>query len=111
MCQFNFQIKTTSPDKFRVRPSIGIVPANGPKHIYVTLQSEQQANASLIKDKFLIMSTDLRTEQIDATETEIAELWKVYFVIFDLFILFTCISCIVTQCIWPQMTFDFEPNI
>lgn len=60
-----------------MRPSTGVVPANGLKHINVVLQSEQQANASLMKDKFLIMSMDLRPDQNEATETEVAELWKV----------------------------------
>lgn len=47
------------------------------RFINVVLQSEQQANASLIKDKFLIMSMDLRLDQAEASEAELAEIWKV----------------------------------
>jgi len=71
-----FKIKTTSPDKFRVRPSHGILVSGAKKCINVVLQSDQQANIALTKDKFLVMCMELEAALSDATEAEIAEIWK-----------------------------------
>lgn len=71
-----FKIKTTAPDKFRVRPSHGILIPGAKKSINVVLQSDQQTNIALTKDKFLVMCMELEAALADATEAEIAEIWK-----------------------------------
>lgn len=72
---FSIQIKTTSPEKFRVRPSTGILTPGSSVTINVVLQPGPNVTLLLNKDKFLVMCmemTDLNTSQHD-----IAELWKV----------------------------------
>ena len=69
-----FQIKTTSPEKFRVRPSTGILVPSASVIISVVLQPDFQFPA-LSRDKFLVMN--LPVESADLTSQELAELWKV----------------------------------
>lgn len=68
-----FQLKTTSPEKFRVKPSTGILQPLAKATITVTLVAGYHIGG-LSKDKFLIMSTVL-----DANEAmkDAAEIWKV----------------------------------
>lgn len=60
-----------------MRPSHGILLPGAKKSINVVLQSDQQANIALTKDKFLVMCMELEAALADATEAEIAEIWKV----------------------------------
>lgn len=66
-----FKVKTTSPESYRVRPSSGIIPANSSADVSVFLQPGHAA--SVVKDKFLVMSTEL---QDDKSPSELAALWK-----------------------------------
>lgn len=68
------QIKTTSPDRFRVRPTSGLLQPGVTAKITVVLQSGYQIQSIFI-DKFLIMA--MITEKEEATPSEIAEIWKV----------------------------------
>ncbi|PFX33405.1 Motile sperm domain-containing protein 2 [Stylophora pistillata] len=66
-----FKVKTTSPESYRVRPSSGVIPANSSTDVSVFLQPGHAA--SVIRDKFLVMSTEL---QDDKSPGELAALWK-----------------------------------
>lgn len=68
------QIKTTAPDKFRVRPSSGTLSPNNSATINVVIQKNQQIHP-LNKDKFLVMCMSL-PENDSMTAEEIANMWK-----------------------------------
>lgn len=70
-----FQIKTTSPEKFRVRPSTGILAAGNSTTINVVLQSGPNVTLLLNKDKFLVMCMEM--SDLNLSQHEIADLWKV----------------------------------
>lgn len=72
---FHFQIKTTSPEKFRVRPSTGVLAPGNSANINVVLQPGHNVTLLLNKDKFLVMCMEL--DDANATQQDIAELWKV----------------------------------
>lgn len=72
--QNKFQIKTTSPEKFRVRPSTGILAPGANSVINVVLQQGHQMPV-LTKDKFLVMCMELSSDA-STTSHDIAELWK-----------------------------------
>ncbi|KAF4522258.1 hypothetical protein B566_EDAN011954 [Ephemera danica] len=65
----SFKIKTTSPEKFRVRPSTGILAPQATSTINVLLQPGYQTSA-LARDKFLVMAV------VADAATDLAELWK-----------------------------------
>ncbi|XP_063244503.1 motile sperm domain-containing protein 2-like isoform X2 [Bacillus rossius redtenbacheri] len=69
----SYKIKTTSPEKFRVRPSTGTLAPGRSVSINVVLQPGYQLPA-LSRDKFLIMS--LPVESQDMTPQEVTDLWK-----------------------------------
>lgn len=95
------QIKTTSPEKFRVRPSTGILTPGSSTTINVVLQSgpnvtlllnkvyfifiyqchDTQINltdANFVKqDKFLVMCMEIN--DLNASQQDIADIWKVWF--------------------------------
>lgn len=72
---FTKQIKTTSPEKFRVRPSTGILTPGNSTAISVVLQSGPNVQLLLNKDKFLVMCMEI--SDLNATQQDIAEIWKV----------------------------------
>ncbi|KAK0064679.1 motile sperm domain-containing protein 2 [Biomphalaria pfeifferi] len=51
-----FKVKTTAPEKFRVRPSAGIIKPDKKEEVYVYLVPE--FNADVAKDKFLVMAME-----------------------------------------------------
>ncbi|KAJ6642474.1 Motile sperm domain-containing protein 2 [Pseudolycoriella hygida] len=69
-----YKIKTTSPEKFRVRPSTGILAPGSNAVINVVLQQGHQMPL-LSKDKFLVMCMELSSDT-STTSHDIAELWK-----------------------------------
>ncbi|XP_055604265.1 uncharacterized protein LOC129752518 [Uranotaenia lowii] len=72
-----FKIKTTAPEKFRVRPSNGVLAPGGVASINVVLlqQGHQIAvNPAINREKFLVMCMAL-TEMFTNTH-DIAEFWK-----------------------------------
>lgn len=66
-----FKVKTTSPESYRVRPSSGVIPATSSAEVSVFLQPGHAA--SVIRDKFLVMSTELQDEK---SPSELAALWR-----------------------------------
>ncbi|KAB7498110.1 Motile sperm domain-containing protein 2 [Armadillidium nasatum] len=71
--RFAFKIKTTSPDKYRVRPCIGTVDAKDKMEVTVTL-SDQLAPSLLVRDKFLVIA--IPTSQENMSQQEFADLVK-----------------------------------
>ncbi|XP_055894446.1 motile sperm domain-containing protein 2-like isoform X3 [Biomphalaria glabrata] len=51
-----FKVKTTAPEKFRVRPSAGIIKPDKKEEVYVYLVPD--FNADVAKDKFLVMAME-----------------------------------------------------
>ncbi|XP_066959975.1 motile sperm domain-containing protein 2-like [Macrobrachium rosenbergii] len=68
-----FKIKTTSPEKFRVKPSVGILEPGHQIDIGVTV-SEQLAPSALVRDKFLVMGSP--ASSLDLSSQEISQLFK-----------------------------------
>ncbi|TKR57891.1 hypothetical protein L596_030535 [Steinernema carpocapsae] len=65
-----YKIKTTSPEKFRVRPTTGVVKPEGMEIIRVYLQNEYKG--TVVKEKFLVMAMET-----DGTSSEdFGTLWK-----------------------------------
>lgn len=64
-----FKVKTTSPKKYCVRPSSGIVEPGATKDIQVIMQPQREAPPSLAdcKDKFLVQSVIMEGTEIDVT--------------------------------------------
>ncbi|XP_059477640.1 motile sperm domain-containing protein 2-like [Neocloeon triangulifer] len=68
--EVTFKIKTTSPEKFRVRPSMGLLSPQASMTINVVLQHGYQ-RSPLARDKFLIMALPVAEPGKD-----VAEIWK-----------------------------------
>lgn len=69
-----FKIKTTAPDKFRVRPGSGVL--NPEDRISVTVSLHDGVPArDVLGDKFLVMSTLLDAQDPDSS-TDLVVLWK-----------------------------------
>uniref|UniRef100_A0A182KBJ3 MSP domain-containing protein n=1 Tax=Anopheles christyi TaxID=43041 RepID=A0A182KBJ3_9DIPT len=70
----SYKVKTTAPEKFRVRPSTGILPPSASVTINVMLQHGQQIH-TINREKFLVMCIGL-TNEISSSPQELTELWK-----------------------------------
>ncbi|GLV42809.1 uncharacterized protein CBL_03549 [Carabus blaptoides fortunei] len=69
----SYKMKTTSPEKFRVRPSAGCLAPGAQGCVNVTLLPGFQLGG-LSRDKFLVMS--MQVESPDMSSQELTELWK-----------------------------------
>lgn len=69
-----YKIKTTAPDKFRVRPSTGVLAPSASATVNVVLQQGQTIN-TLSREKFLVMCMTLGKE-MSTNSHDVAELWK-----------------------------------
>lgn len=67
-------MKTTSPEKFRVKPSAGCLVPGEKATVSVTLLQGFQVRG-LSKDKFLLMS--MPTDSTDLSHQALTDLWKV----------------------------------
>lgn len=65
-----FKVKTTSPESFRVRPSSGPISPGCSVEVHVNLHPGHEA--SVAKDKFLIMSTIIP----DQEKNDLSSMWK-----------------------------------
>ncbi len=71
-----YKIKTTSPDRYKVRPSMYNLPAESSNQVEILVQSQSPGlAASLVRDKFLI--TAVTVDQEGLTTSRIAEIMKV----------------------------------
>ncbi|KAF7282992.1 hypothetical protein GWI33_001625 [Rhynchophorus ferrugineus] len=71
--QVVFKLKTTSPEKFKVKPSMGRLDPGADEGIKVTLLQGFQLGG-LSKDKFLVMSCVVDGEE--SLNLDLAEFWK-----------------------------------
>ncbi|XP_060557960.1 motile sperm domain-containing protein 2-like isoform X2 [Ruditapes philippinarum] len=65
-----YKVKTTSPEKYRVRPSSGFIKSGTEIEVYIHLQQGYQNTVQ--KDKFLIMAMEVTNE----SNRSFSELWK-----------------------------------
>lgn len=70
----SYKIKTTSPDKFRVRPSSGVLQPSEQRTVTVVLQAGHNIRGLLQNDRFLVMCLPLKNG--NATTQELTALWK-----------------------------------
>ncbi|XP_076028861.1 motile sperm domain-containing protein 2-like isoform X2 [Oratosquilla oratoria] len=68
-----FKIKTTSPDKYRVKPSVGVLGAEEKQEIFVSV-SEHLTPATIVRDKFLVMAT--KTTTLQMSSQDLSQLFK-----------------------------------
>lgn len=66
-----YMIKTTSPQKFKVRPSMGVLNAGGSSHVSVSLL-ERATPYELVREKFLVQSTPGLTPGLPQAEVRLA---------------------------------------
>lgn len=71
--KLSYKMKTTSPEKFRVRPSAGCLGPGEKATISVHLLPGFQLGG-LSRDKFLLMS--MPVDSVDMTTSELTDLWK-----------------------------------
>ncbi|XP_068627222.1 motile sperm domain-containing protein 2-like [Battus philenor] len=69
----SFKIRTTSPEKFRVRPSSGVLPSGVSQTIIIVVQTGYQMK-TVTKDRFLVMSVQI--PKADLTQKEISDIWQ-----------------------------------
>lgn len=69
----SFKIRTTSPEKFRVRPSSGTLAAGASQIVLIVVQAGFQLR-TVTKDRFLVMSVQI--PKMDLTPKELADVWQ-----------------------------------
>ncbi|OQV23793.1 hypothetical protein BV898_02518 [Hypsibius exemplaris] len=67
-----FKVKTTAPEKYRVRPSFGCIESGGSKIVEVTVQPGFPLTPH--RDRFLVMSVPLKEEPKD--HDDLVEYWR-----------------------------------
>lgn len=72
-------MKTTSPEKFRVKPSAGCLAPGEKTTVSVTLLQGFQLRG-LSKDKFLLMSMPIDSTEL--SHQQLTDLWKVSLIFF-----------------------------
>ncbi|CAK9829257.1 Motile sperm domain-containing protein 2 [Anthophora retusa] len=70
----SYKVKTTSPGKFKVRPSSGVLLPQEQRTILVILQPEYNIRGLLHTDRFLVMCLPLKDP--NTSGQELAALWK-----------------------------------
>lgn len=69
----SFKIRTTSPEKFRVRPSSGCLAAGASQTVLIVVQPGFHLRA-VTKDRFLVMSVQI--PKTDLSTHELSEVWQ-----------------------------------
>ncbi|CAH0404091.1 unnamed protein product [Chilo suppressalis] len=69
----SFKIRTTSPEKFRVRPSSGTLASGQSQSVVIVVQPGFQLR-TVTKDRFLVMSVQI--PKTDLSSKELAEVWQ-----------------------------------
>ena len=67
-----FKVKTTAPEKYRVKPSFGCIESGGSKTVEVTVQPGYLMSAQ--KDRFLVMSVPLEEEP--KSHDDLVDYWR-----------------------------------
>lgn len=69
----SFKIRTTAPEKFRVRPSSGTLASGASQTVLIVVQPGIQLR-TVTKDRFLVMS--IQIPKTDLTPKELTEIWS-----------------------------------
>lgn len=69
----SFKIRTTSPEKFRVRPSSGTLPSGASQTVLIVVQPGFHLR-TVTKDRFLVMSVQI--PKTDLSPKELSEVWQ-----------------------------------
>lgn len=69
----SFKIRTTSPEKFRVRPSSGTLAPGTTQTVLIVVQPDFHIR-TVSKDRFLVMSVQI--PKADLTPKELADIWS-----------------------------------
>lgn len=69
----SFKVRTTAPDKFRVRPSIGTLDVGASQTVVIIVHSGFQSK-NVTKDRFLFMSVQIPRSNLSSQE--ISEIWS-----------------------------------
>lgn len=69
----SFKIRTTSPEKFRVRPSSGTLAAGMSQSVLIVVQPGFHLR-TVTKDRFLVMSVQI--PKTDMTSKDLADIWQ-----------------------------------
>lgn len=69
----SFKIRTTSPEKFRVRPSSGTLAQGASQTVLIVVQSGFQMR-TVTKDRFLVMSVQI--PKTDLSHKELSDVWQ-----------------------------------
>ncbi|CAH0602340.1 unnamed protein product [Chrysodeixis includens] len=69
----SFKIRTTAPEKFRVRPSSGCLASGASQTVLIVVQPGIQLTV-VTKDRFLVMS--IQIPKVDLTPKELTEIWQ-----------------------------------
>ncbi|CAG9120294.1 unnamed protein product [Plutella xylostella] len=69
----SFKIRTTSPEKFRVRPSSGVLTTGASQTVNIVVQPGFHLR-TVTKDRFLVMSVQI--PKTDLSSKELAEVWQ-----------------------------------
>ncbi|KAK3915935.1 Motile sperm domain-containing protein 2 [Frankliniella fusca] len=69
----SYKIKTTSPEKYRVRPCLGVLKPGASVSVLVAVHAGFQLSA-LSRDKFLIMG--MAVDSAEMSNQELTDLWK-----------------------------------
>lgn len=69
----SFKIRTTSPEKFRVRPSSGTLAPGSTQTVLIVVQPGFHLR-TVTKDRFLVLSVQI--PKIDLTPKELSEVWQ-----------------------------------
>lgn len=69
----SFKIRTTSPEKFRVRPSSGVLASGTSQSVLIVVQPGFHLR-TVTKDRFLVMSVQI--PKTDLSTKELADVWQ-----------------------------------
>lgn len=69
----SFKIRTTAPEKFRVRPSSGTLASGASQTVLIVVQPGIHLR-TVTKDRFLVMS--IQIPKTDLTQKELSEIWQ-----------------------------------
>ena len=69
----SFKIRTTAPEKFRVRPSSGTLASGASQTVLIVVQPGIQLR-TVTKDRFLVMS--IQIPKTDLTPKELTDIWQ-----------------------------------
>ncbi|XP_014208541.1 motile sperm domain-containing protein 2 isoform X2 [Copidosoma floridanum] len=71
-----YKIKTTSPEKFKVRPNTGILLPSQSVSVTITLQLGYDHRSLVPNDRFLIMCLPIENKEM--TNTDLIDFWKAW---------------------------------